>query len=469
MATFFYKPMEDFLPIHNDIFFKVNNISNPDTTKVYWYANIQYPNSVLGTETTPKFYYSPNRLNGDSVTFNVKDVLESYLKIDYSNLFQTVYPTVFANCNDYIIVDIHIGERNISGAETDMDFTKNYILFDGYFEDWQFKQQSDHYCNIPTGIMLQAPYNQVLGVPEYPEARRDFEQSNDWDSIEWNGPYHMAFADGLRLSAFLPFHIPIHPYDINSRSYWLQLVVRCKDGQYKVKEKDITADLNNNRNYDNIKSFYFNEYSLNQGIIWDNQTIPAGKNPYIDWSEDYRYAVFIWINAGLGMRRALTRPILFGPACSPYGDRFRHFTIGYKTLQSSWQTIPFTTSSTVKDNKSNEEYNQYIGFMDDGYIMQSPDRTVLRNEVKRTLTLRTDWLNTYQIKQIEDMICSKHVYVLQPTKRNNFPPDMTIGFTDDVEWQPVIVKNTNYEIQYKNQDKLVRYNIDFEYSKNKVR
>lgn len=466
-ATIIDSPSLDFLPIHNDVFFTVDSVTSPSTTQVWWYAIIQYPNTISGSVTTPKFYYYPNTLNSNQVVFNISPVVESYLKIDHSNLFLNYAPLLMQQCNDYLCVRIYIGERDINGNETQTDYTQTYIMFDGYFEDWEFDSgKSFIYTNIPDISTLQSPYNLVLGVPEYPDCVRNFEATSDWDKIDWNAPAHLTYDDPVNLSAMLPIHIPVRNYSHNLNTYILEVVVRCKDGQYKDFYKDITGSINTGLNYDNLVAFNFNRFTLNS-VVWDAVTVPTGKSNQIDWNEDDKYAVFLLTRTGRTL--CYTRPILFAHTCAPFGDTLRHYTIGYKTTQSSWQTIPFVMKADKSYDVKHSEYNKYIGSVDENYTNQSSARTIIKTNVEASLVLRTDWLDEYQIKQIEDLLKSREVYLLEPDRKNNSINSQTVGFTDSAVWTPVLVKTADYDIQYKKQDKLVRYDIEFEYSKNKTK
>ena len=465
MATITQCPSVTYLPLGSYAEYMIGNITNPYSTKVYWYAEVMHANTNDPAITTPKFYYNPDPLNNNRVIFDPHRILDSYCEVDTTPNVLPTSPVFKQTCNDYILYRIHVGERDINGVETDTAITGFYVGYKGVSELFNYNpllyDRQHFYVTVPE----ISAYNMWLGVNKSGESQVGFELTQNWDGIDWNGPTHYNYADDDNLAAYNFFAVACHGYTHNVPDTLLKVVVKCKDGQYKVFNKDITSSISTSNNFDNFIYLNLSANTLNS-ITFDWSTVPTGKNAYIDWNEDDVYAVMICGKDAYTHWVCRQRPILFRPICS----RYRHYTVAWKTNEVTWDNMVFAKKSHEHIKSEKTTYSKLKNLPLLGGWDGSRGKTIVDMKPTKTITLNTGWLDDYGISQIQSLIESKFVYILVQTTIGAAYP-FTDGTTADkkvTRWIPVIVNDATYDLYDRGQDKLVSYTITFSYAINEV-
>lgn len=202
-----------------------------------------------------------------------------------------------------------------------------------------------------------------------------------------------------------------------------------------------------------------NAFSWTDIQLWD------GTLNYIDPSEDAYY--FITVSDYSDVATTL----LDIEANTPQGNKwvgfeivpcnpYKVFNILYQTTEGGWWQI---RADRKHQNETKVEtsikYNPWIP-VGGGVPLENfaTYKQVMHTDADGSITLNTDWIdNQGNISEIEDMIISPRIFLVED------------GLTP--VYTPVLLKDSTYQIYDKGQDKLFRYEFEFEegFKKNTLR
>lgn len=203
-------------------------------------------------------------------------------------------------------------------------------------------------------------------------------------------------------------------------------------------------------------------------LSWDNTELDAGSISAIDVSEDKYYFITVcgmdefgnlFPQVSVNMQEGNKWVGFELVPCNPY----KVFNILYQTTEGGWWQIradrkhqnETKVDTTIKYNPW--KYQPMTTLPNEATFKQ-----VMHTDADGTITLNTNWIeNQGIVREIEDMIISPQIYLVE---------DMELGAKFPV-YTPVILKDSTYQIYDKGQDKLFRYEFEFEegYKKNTLR
>lgn len=198
-------------------------------------------------------------------------------------------------------------------------------------------------------------------------------------------------------------------------------------------------------------------FELNN-FVWDNTIFGVGSIPFIDTKEDKYYFLTV-----CGYNSQQSQILQLGTN-TPQGNKWVGFEIEgcnnydvfnvlYETREGGWWQIrcdrKHHNSTDVKTSvKFNPwKYKAQTTLPNDAIFKQTT-----HTDANGTIILNTDWLeNQGVISEIEDMIVSPRIYLVKDGV-----------LQQDPVYIPVILKDAEHDIYEREQDKLIRYEFEFE-------
>ena len=131
-------------------------------------------------------------------------------------------------------------------------------------------------------------------------------------------------------------------------------------------------------------------------------------------------------------------------------ERFDVYDILYKSKDGGWWQIYTYKKSRKNINiKSNIKYNTWKTEASDTLENSARFKEVMHNDVTESFLIQTDWIkDQHEVDEIEDMLHSPNIYLIKE------------GFEN--EYIPVILSDSDYEIHNMDQDRMIRYQFNFE-------
>jgi hypothetical protein len=139
--------------------------------------------------------------------------------------------------------------------------------------------------------------------------------------------------------------------------------------------------------------------------------------------------------------------------CGPYTQ----YQLIFKDRLGSFLPFNFDLVSTKSVNIKKDEYKKIQGSYDSatntwGYNSYDRGRTVFNVEAMEQVKVTSDWITEANAAYLEELFTSPDVYHID----------------SDGNWLPVVIKDSSFRYKYRNVEKLINYELTFEYSFNNI-
>lgn len=136
-------------------------------------------------------------------------------------------------------------------------------------------------------------------------------------------------------------------------------------------------------------------------------------------------------------------------AASPYTQ----FQIIGLDRMGSMVSFNFDLASKRNDEIKRDDFKKIIGTYSPtpntwGYNSYDRGRTVHNVDVTTSYTLTSNWIDEESVAYLGELFSSPEVYHIN----------------DNGDWLPIIITNTSFEHKYRNKEKLINYQLTFEYA-----
>ena len=152
---------------------------------------------------------------------------------------------------------------------------------------------------------------------------------------------------------------------------------------------------------------------------------------------DNSYTVQMQNSSGTPVMKTVTYNLI----CSKY-DKYK---VDFQTDDGGFSYVNFYNKHFKSIENKKETYSSILPY---SYSTTDIGYNVYSNTTNRIITLNTDWLNDYEIAEVENLLSSPKLFMVD----NN-------GITTSM-----LIQSVTTDIKKTNQDKLVSYTIDFIYA-----
>lgn len=448
-------PAREWLPSANPILYTIMT-SNP-YTRLSYYIDVNINGNAAARLKYP--VYDRNEL-----TINLQRIVNTYLDDVFVNDITTFTTSQDESCS----LQIKVTEEYWDGTQMFVDTagaTASLVIyiwrsaadFHNQRRVWDWYKKFD--------LMSNTGYNRFgkfLGVKNWVQpsiTTNTYQPSGETYYIGrdyiFENPYKIGWAS-KRTMSFFTFSA-----FTNGSKHTQFLNVWCYNKEHKL-TKTFQYQIHNatysDATYrDRVGSIPVGAEDLNN-LISGTATLYYGVRNYIDSNEDKYYFVSLSDNGNTQLAPGVTMPASIKWVCFEIVpcDRFEVWNILYKTAEGGWWQIrcdrKHTKETEVKTNIKHNVWGQpaYNVLPNDARFKQ-----VMHTQATGTWTLNTDWIDNQGIvDEIEEMIKSPSIYLVGNI---NDTADPTY-----LKYIPVILKDSTYQIYDKEQDRLFKYEFEFE-------
>jgi hypothetical protein len=217
---------------------------------------------------------------------------------------------------------------------------------------------------------------------------------------------------------------------ISHRPEFLEIIVENDENLFRIGDyvRVELLDGNNIIYTNNVKVLFINRV-VDDGITYWLLTLET--SPVVGWDNGKVYKTNCWC----------TKP-----------NRFESYRLMWKNRPGGvfdYFTFDLRSDETIEIKRF--DYKRKVGGAKQdgtfGYKLSDRGNTSYHNEATRKVIVNSDWLTQNEIDWLSELYTSKEVYLLK-----------------DGNTYPITILNEDLTIGNKNNDGLVRYNIEFEYS-----
>lgn len=165
------------------------------------------------------------------------------------------------------------------------------------------------------------------------------------------------------------------------------------------------------------------------------------------------YTVEVVNSSSAATSQAYTFNVYDQCAASPY-TQFQ--IVGLDRL-GSMVSFNFDLASKRNDEIKRDEFKKYVGAYTPstntwGFNSYDRGRTINNIDVTTSYTVTSDWIEEEQVAYLSELVSSPEVYHID----------------SNGNWLAIIITNTSFEHKYRNKEKLINYQITFEYANRDV-
>lgn len=195
-------------------------------------------------------------------------------------------------------------------------------------------------------------------------------------------------------------------------------------------------------------------------MTWDDVVLWEGTLNYIDTSEDAYY--FITVGDYSDIATTLFDIDWHTPSGNKWVgfeiipcNQYKVYNILYQTSEGGWWQIRCDRKHSKETKvETNVKYNPWYPTPYGAPIGNDVTfKQVMHTNADGSITLNTNWIeNQGIVREIEDMIISPRIFLVEDTELGAKSPVYT----------PVLLKDSTYQIYDKGQDRLFKYEFEFE-------
>lgn len=442
------------LPSANPIIYTIKTDSLQP--RLSYYVDV-YINSVLVTKLKYPVYDRAN-LSIDLSSI-VNDYLSGHFVNDYT-IDTSVNPHTYKHIsNETCSLSIKVTEEYWNGLQYVLDTAGSVLAKEIYI--WLAGANFQQSRNLPTfeQAFKWDSYNNRR-FPKFMGAKNDAFNG----IVEVEKVLHLAqpqaFKNAYKIDVNTPRTIGFftYGYDTNPEfisdeyTVWVYNSKLQRTKEFKFKNGTTYATNSYNRGLSQMPCSPYNINLMAANGEWTAITLTTyGSVQEISQKDDDKYYV-CFTHEGWGISGAYEWGYRAVPFQIEWCSRYQVYNILYKTLEGSWWQIRTEMKSQKEtDVKRSVMYNTWG--LQAAQIMPNSKtfKRVMHVEGNGSIVLNTDWIgNQGVIEEIEEMIVSPSIYLVTDDGMGN------------VVYIPVVLKDSNYKIYNKQQDKLIQYEFEFE-------
>lgn len=452
MATTIIEPTQPkhWIPSGNPIVYKFS--TNNTLPKLSYIIDV-----IINGSVVCQLKYAVYNRNDMSIDFN--RIVNDYIKDGWTNDYN-VFARTYA---DTLKLELIVHEQNensapvIGGSSSEIyvwyavaDFQKSRYLWD-YYTYNDLTGTSYNQFGRFLGVHNYVPdvvNNTMPGVyPNKPKGR----------PIIFNNLYKISPTTKRSMSFFLTSTYT------NASKHTQLMQCWCYNEHYELTKRfgcEIhTATWTDNQYDRKIGAIPVGVQELNN-VTWDSILLDNATLNYIDPSEDKYYFITVCSYDIYG------RIIPNLSDNLPQGNKwvgfeiipcnqYKVYNILYQTSEGGWWQIRCDRKHSRETKvETNIKYNPWYPTPYGSPIANDVTfKQVMHTDAEGSITLNTNWIeNQGIIREIEDMIISPRIFLVEDTE---------LGANSPV-YIPVLLKDSTYQIYNKEQDRLFKYEFEFE-------
>lgn len=452
MATTIIEPTQPkhWIPSGNPIVYTLyTNNTLPDLSYII--------DVIINGSVVCQLKYAVYDRNDMNIDFN--RIVNDYIKDGWTNDYN-LFNRTFA---DTLKLELKVQEQNgnsapvTSGNSNEIyvwyavaDFQKSRYLWDYYTYNDLIGNTYDQFGRF-LGVQNYAPdvaLNTLIGAYPNPPAGK---------AILFNNLYKISPTTKRSMSFFLTSTYT------NASKHTQLMQCWCYNEKYVLTKrfgcKIHSAAWTDNQYDSKIGAIPVGVQELNN-ISWDSISLSGGTLNYIDPSEDKYYFITVCGYDSFG------NIIPQVSANMPQGNKwvgfeivpcnqYKVYNILYQTTEGGWWQIRCDRKHSKETKvETNIKYNPWYPTPYGAFITNDATfKQVMHTNADGSITLNTNWIeNQGIIREIEDMIISPRIFLVEDTELGAKSPVYT----------PVLLKDSTYQVYDKGQDRLFRYEFEFE-------
>jgi hypothetical protein len=412
---------------------------------------------IINGSVVCQLKYAVYDRNDMNIDFN--RIVNDYIKDGWTNDYN-VFNYTFA---DTLKLELKVYEQNGNNAPVASGSSKEIYVWYAVADFQKSRYLWDYYTyNDLTGTTYDQ-YGRFLGVQNYCEdvAFNSVLYYNPYSvegkSVIFNNLYKISPTTKRSMSFFVTSTFTGGSKHTRLMNCW------CYNKHHKM-TKRFGIKLHNgtwmDSDYDRkIATIPVGIQELN-AFTWDDIELLDGTLNYIDPSEDAYY--FITVGDYSDMATTLFDIEWHTPSGYKWVgfeivpcNQYKVYNILYQTSEGGWWQIRCDRKHSKETKvETNIKYNSWYPTSYGTFITNDATfKQVMHTSADGSITLNTNWIeNQGIISEIEDMIISPRIFLVEDTELGAKSPVYT----------PVLLKDSTYQVYDKGQDRLFRYEFEFE-------
>jgi len=424
MAIHITEPAGTYLPGKDDNIYEfygdnaADQVNYPD---YFYQVQLKINNAVEDV-----YKYVPNGTT--PIRINIKNLIAPYFSYEFeNNISELVYfPSQQTGINKVLTVSLEIDafcilpDGSIASVSQDVGSSSDKYYWNGTSQDfWSEKYNFDTIRNyIPTGTTFPSDRPQWVGP---------------YNPLRYNSIYLPGVAGGTLSEAAKNTSYDIYRnsnrtatavlYDTNSHYFNDEYYIACYDCSGKMTKSgisilDMSAQFVPN---DKFVTFPVSVPQINALAVTSLQTgkiffqltshgVSIGSQYYIDDKDYYYQVMLLKSNAIFQNQSNSTTPLTFRIIDGDKNSRIRpnFVDILYYSKLGAWWQIPAYKKNYKETSIKTDSYT-----LSDTIAKTVSSRSIKTVHVDATdeYIINTDWLNSYEILEVEDMIQSPDIYL----------------------------------------------------------
>lgn len=440
------------LPSANPIIYTISTTSTQP--RLTYHVDV-YINGAIVTKLKYPVYDRTN------ISLDLSSIVNDYLSESFVNDLTVNAGHFYFNPSETCSLALKVTEEYWNGTQYELDTAGSVLAKEIYI--WLAGANFQQSRNLPVFEQLFKwdSYNNRYH-PKFFGAKNDaFAGIVEVERVQYIAQ-PQAFKNAYKIDVNTPRTIGFFTYGYDTTPaaisdvyyIWVYNSKLQRTKEYVFNNPDVNALLLNSYSKA-ITQMPCSPYNIN--LMVDNNEWSAinittyGSTQYISQKDDDKYYV-VFTHEGWGISGAYEWGYRAVPFVIEWCSRYQVYNILYKTLEGSWWQIRTEMKSQKEtDVKRSVMYNTWG--LQAAQIMPNSKtfKRVMHVEGNGTITLNTDWIgNQGVIEEIEEMILSPSIYLVTDDGMGN------------VLYIPVVLKDSNYRIYNKQQDKLIQYEFEFE-------